>query len=1739
MKHTRHIVRTSFKILAGTLLFLVVFVLALWFWIQTDSGKDFLRRQAEQYLEKKLNTRVRIGRLDYDIPSRFKLEDVFLADRQQDTLLYLRTLAVDMNGMGLLKNRIELSRLHVDGLYLNTYTSSSSDTFNYQFVMDAFANDSETAPADSKPWSIEIGTVAVTQFRLHQHDRFQDQLLTAGCDSLLVAFGTIRPELSRFDIQRVSGSGIRVVMDDDRRADPAAAKPAEESAGPDSLTFTLASWDLKDTDLRIRQRRDSLLLTNRWASLQGSQLKVNLDKHEVTLEDLRMEQNQLSFRHLPLTTTSPSAEQDAPNPWKVQVKQLSLLSSSVSYDDLSAPIQPGLDPSHIRADSLNVVMQDFRFQQDSLALRLNHLCLRERSGLVVDSARLSLAMGARSLSVDELLLKTPHSRLQSRMQYTFEQPDDLVNHPERSQIRLNIDSATLSAKDLVLLSPDLAGQLPPAFVSGPPVKLSTALRGNTASMHVDQLDISALSGTRLRLKGQIGHLTDLRRLNYNLNDIQATVVKKDATALMPKGTDLSLWNDLPATLNVKGSLRGNLKETRGQVKATGQGFRYDGLIVANNLSQPDQLKLNVDTRELTLSTALLNRFIPEELKQQVRMPATLSYSGSLKGNADDLNADMVLRTDWGILYLKGFLQHISHPERARYDMTLRTPGFRLGTFLRQDSLLGAFRGELQVRGQGTDEKTLTADLRTQVDKIELNGYAYQQLTSKVRWQRGEVSSQGILNDPHLKLSYTLQGDMNGAYPTADIDLRLDTANLFPLGFSQDTLDMSGIVRLQARSLKPGALDASLRLQQFHAHTPQVDFPVYEASLVALSNQGVDSLVLQSPFAEAEMVGEFDYETLPAALLAYLSRHCPLNLGDTAASPGDHQVRVKGHLHQDSILSRLLPDDIRFNDVRFSGAFDSRNPDHTLTLALDAPGIQYGVQSIQDIRLEADGGTEGIDIQLRFDTLQAGSYTFERAEVNGRMAYRVAAIRSRMKDSEGRNWFGLEAEWDVQDSMHRIRLTDDLLLNYEYWSISDKNEIWLSPEGFRIHRFLLSNDTSLIYVNSENESWNSRVLVDVDNFNLKGISSLIHPEPDFIAGVVDLKMQAGGWDQAIPSFTGEAEVSGLAYMNYPVGHLQLSAWNPSEREIQARLRLTESGNDATLSLSYFTDDTDRELDAELKIGRLTMKTIEAFSEGQLADGAGFLHGAVSLSGQMSRPHWEGALMLDSIAFRLPMLGPTYRIHNQRIMLKNPSITLDRIEVTDSLGHRLLLTGGIDLLENNDLRLGINILADDFVLLNARRTSESEFFGYAAADIRVRVRGTMGKPVIEGDVNIDDNSDMTMVMLDGGYVKTDGNTIVRFVDADTFRYSNGSEGFLLSQKNAPDFSTFLNYNVNLQVGKNASFRIILDPATGDEIKVQGNANLNAGVDPGGNLQLTGNYELSKGYYLLNYQFLKRQFQLAKGSSIGFVGNPDDARLNITAEYLSQAAPYDLLVNQTNDIDAREAQTYKQRIPFKVLLKITGILSKPVINFDIELPEASGTVKIPGDMRNLVDGKLNQLRQDQALLNKQVFSLLLMNKFMTEQSADFLKSSTTDFSSMARNSLGGFLSSALNEIAGDVLKGIDVDLNLNSYNDFSSGSAEQRTDLNVAITKSFFNNRVTISVGNSFGLNGQNSASRPNNAFRPDLNLSYRLSKDGKYLLNAYTRNQYEVVLDGFVAETGLSFMITLDYETFREFFKKENP
>jgi hypothetical protein len=213
--------------------------------------------------------------------------------------------------------------------------------------------------------------------------------------------------------------------------------------------------------------------------------------------------------------------------------------------------------------------------------------------------------------------------------------------------------------------------------------------------------------------------------------------------------------------------------------------------------------------------------------------------------------------------------------------------------------------------------------------------------------------------------------------------------------------------------------------------------------------------------------------------------------------------------------------------------------------------------------------------------------------------------------------------------------------------------------------------------------------------------------------------------------------------------------------------------------------------------------------------------------------------------------------------------------------------------------------------------------------------------------------------------------------------------------------------------------------------------------------------------------------------------------------------------------------------------GDLLKPEISFDIVLPEGYNDVSI--EIINTTQTKLAQLRQQPELLNKQVFALLLLNRFIGENPFSS-EAGGTNAATIARQSASKILSQQLNNLAGDLISGVQLNFDLESTEDYSTGTKENRTDLNVGISKQLLNDRLKVTVGSNIGLEGAQRENENSSTIAGDVTADYLLTKDGRYKIRAYRKNRYQVALQGQVVETGVGFIITMDYNKFSEFFKK---
>src|SRR3569833_1495321 len=120
--------------------------------------------------------------------------------------------------------------------------------------------------------------------------------------------------------------------------------------------------------------------------------------------------------------------------------------------------------------------------------------------------------------------------------------------------------------------------------------------------------------------------------------------------------------------------------------------------------------------------------------------------------------------------------------------------------------------------------------------------------------------------------------------------------------------------------------------------------------------------------------------------------------------------------------------------------------------------------------------------------------------------------------------------------------------------------------------------------------------------------------------------------------------------------------------------------------------------------------------------------------------------------------------------------------------------------------------------------------------------------------------------------------------------------------------------------------------------------------------------------------------------------------------------------------------------------------------------------------VNTRLDQIRQDTNEMNKQVLGVLILGHFIGDNPLQS-QGGSTGIEGTIRNSVSSLLSDQLNKLAGILIGGVQLSFDLTSGADYSTGVQQIRTDLNVGLSKIFMNDRITVTVGYNFNLEGQN--------------------------------------------------------------------
>lgn len=1151
-----------------------------------------------------------------------------------------------------------------------------------------------------------------------------------------------------------------------------------------------------------------------------------------------------------------------------------------------------------------------------------------------------------------------------------------------------------------------------------------------------------------------------------------------------------------------------------------------------NAMSKSSMRFNARIFQLNMTRSLMQGFMDAKMVKQISLPPSMNVKGTLSGGMNELVSNLNVNSSYGAAVIQGRLSNFTTPNRLSYNLKLFARNLETGRWIKQDSLFGRMNGTLSAKGFGIDYKTASIQSVADISSIRVKNHTYNGIHVDLSGTRGAYDFNAISNDPLMLMSMRGIADLNRKYPAVKGNVNIRYLDLYALGLYKDSLALKTKGYIDIKNLDPDALNALLRLDSTVIYWNGRAFGTDSLLARGYTDSGKTIITLNSGPADAALKGIYRYTELGSIFQQWMDKYMSSGRPFIKAPVGRYDIAMAVELKPDPLYALLIPGLFFDKNMSLRGRISDNMSDSTRFLDLAVPELVYQGNRLSSFTAHAGEAGDSLRFTAKADSVQVSSVRLYTTSINGALGNNRLTANFSTNDPAERERYAFAVTGNKLNDLFQFRLNNQVKLNYENWKVNDNNNILAGTAGFNVDQLTISKGRESVSVNSIGRELNAPMDIKVDNFALRNVTSLYNPDSLQINGNLNAAVRVSDFNKAIPTLDGSIRIDSLLYQSYWLGDLAVNARTINNSGVELSGSLKGNGNNIELKGTYNQET----INAQLNLNPVQFKTLEPFTQGQLMRSSGSLTGPVIITGSVNNPEWSGTIRFDSVYTQLKQLGTGLRVDNgQQLELKYPMINFNRFTVRDSLGHPLTADGALILNNRGSFNADLKVSTRDFYILNSTAVNNNQLYGKAVIDADMTIIGPILTPDITGKIALKDSSNITFVKQQIIATAKDRQSVMQFVDMDTVKNE-----FIIAPAadwRTADNYTSINYNLDIDISKDAQFNIIVDPLTRDILQVKGAGQLNAGVSPNGVISITGAYNLSRGSYIMNYQFIRRKFELQEGSTLIFSGDPMNAEADITAIYAIEASPYDLIANEVSDNNALETRLYKQKVPFEVLLKIKGRISAPQLSFDVRMKE--NVAGISYNFSNTIDNKLLQLRGDAAGMNKQVFGLLVMGRFVGEQSTDFFGTLTGGnglrADQLVKESVSRFLSDAVNQLASNLIKGVDVNVNLATAENY--GDATQRTDLNLALSKRFMDDRLTVTVGKNFTVEGNDPVAKSGGAQSlPDITTTYKLSKDGRYMLKAYQRNQYEAVLDGYFVETGVAFTLSMDYNKFAEILHK---
>jgi len=1470
----------------------VIFLLA-WAALQFPSVQTKVVNRVTTELSKTLNTKVSIGAVDIKFFKTVALQNIYIEDQQQDTLLFAQSLEANIGVFSLFESQIFLNTIELNNAVVHLARPASDSLFNFNFLIDAFAPTEPKVEKDStaKGWDFGIGNVLLSEVKFNLDDKFGGMDLKTRVGELSVGFDLMDLEKQRLEFNQLSLENSFVQLIQSSGGESQITDNQVVVDGEDVLEFPYFDWDIKIDNLNIEET--NIILKQKNAIKKAGILNPNdlaLKNIQLNIDNFLWEKERLKTEIKSIQIQEKSGFQLKDFGVAINMNPNEILLENLN---LKTPNSQVKNTTQLRFNNFNDLVNDFNniafttsFSQTKIGSNdLEHLVstIGEIPFLNLTTNRFIKLDGKISGTLDKFTAQSLNAEVENALVLKLNGKVENVTNVEKLNLEITLEELSTSYEKATSILKDI--ELPEGLKSFGVFNLNGKINGQLADLKVEQLVLATDANTGFDISGNILGLPEVENLNLDLTIEKLFTIADDLNGFAENG--------LPEILDSLGkiSYQGKFDGTLTKFDLAGKLNTALGILESDIFMNFNEDYSSADYKgDIRLNAFQLGKLLGDSLQiGEVTLQAELKGDGFA---VDSLNAELKL--------------NVEDLEYANYNYK----------DVLVDGLLqeGVFTGKLDLK-----DPNATVDFD---GKVSLNSaqpvYQFTMLVDTLNLQK--------LNLVEDELSFHAKLDMNfSGKKLNDFDGEMNITEIFIKNkeekFQTDSLQIeSNNVSLNNRKLTVKSSFLSGEVEGDY------DFDQMPDLILAYINDYFPLETMLTP--EQQMVKFQDLEK---------PQNFELLFDVKDATP----------------ISVFVPQLEFMENARLTATFNS--PEKIMDFKVAIQKIMFSGIRAETINLSSTGDADQLDNTLTINDIEVSNgVNIPQAIFRNKMLNDSMYLNLEVENDTIDKLINLAAVMNNSTEGYRLIFDKNMIANNKKWTIDEQNRIDFGTDFLKINELIFSYENQSLGIHSLDGKSSEAVKpieISFENFQIKELSKIANIENTSFSGELN-----GGLRIIDPfenlHYTADLSIPNVVLNEESVGALSIDLDNPiNTQDINVNVLLKGTENNMNISGDYNITSTQYNVNAD--IASLQLRLIDPIMIGVFGESKGTINGKFSLRGTPDKPNLNGEINMNKISTVIEFTKTRYAVNEGKVTFNNQEINLGSLQLIDRRNDKASLSGKITHDFFADLRLDLNMNTNRFTFLNTESSDNELFYGKLFLSATANIQGVVEQPVIEVKARTLEGSELNVSAFSEEDSFLEENFII-FGNPETYQKESEEKGTVVYEvENALPAEVRL----NLELTDEAIFRVIVDPVTGDLLECRGNSDMLINLQPSGKVDIFGSYIIKSGKYRFSYtDVVKRNFEIVEGSSVAFNGDPLNARFNVTAKYTTKATPYELVSNETT-LSESETNTAQKRQDVDVLMKMVGNIADPKLTFDIELPESEGTVLSSEIQRKLVELRNNQ--------------------------------------------------------------------------------------------------------------------------------------------------------------------------------------